>query len=182
MMTIDEVMEEILRDRTYYGKDGGVTVSGGEPLAHREFTLALLKKCRESGICAAMESSMYRFDGEILANLDVLMADIKVFDNDTHIKYTGVGNTEILQNIKKADGMGIPMIVRTPVVVGVNDNEENISATAQFLRSLKNVVKYELLPYHPMGISKALALGIEYQKFETPSVRRMEELKRYADL
>jgi pyruvate formate lyase activating enzyme len=125
---------------------------------------------------------MYRFDGEILSTLDVLMTDIKVFDNGTHTKYTGIPNTEILENIKKADEMGIPMIVRTPIVVGVNDNEDNIVATAHFLRCLKNVVRYELLPYHPLGASKARALGIEYKTFETPSARRMEELERYADL
>lgn len=181
-MSVSEVMAQIMQDKPYYGKGGGVTVSGGEPLAHREFTLELLKACRESGIGTAMESSMYRFDGEILSTLDILMADIKVFDNDTHIKYTGIPNTEILENIKKADGMGVPMIVRTPIVVGVNDSEENTVATAQFLRTLKNVVRYELLPYHPLGASKAKALGIEYKTFETPSARRMEELRQYADL
>ena len=175
-------MTQILQDKAYYGSDGGVTVSGGEPLAHREFTLDLLRACRENGIGTAMESSMYRFDREILSELDVLMTDIKVFDNGTHTKYTGIPNTEILENIEKADEMGIPMIVRTPIVVGVNDNEENIVATVQFLRTLKNVVRYELLPYHHLGISKAMALGIEYKTFETPSACRMEELKQYADL
>lgn len=182
LMSVEDVMTQILQDKAYYGSDGGVTVSGGEPLAHREFTLELLRACRESGIGTAMESSMYRFDGEILSTLDVLMTDIKVFDNGTHTKYTGIPNTEILENIKKADEMGIPMIVRTPIVVGVNDNEENIVATVQFLQPLKNVVKYELLPYHPLGVSKARALGIEHRAFEMPTARRMEELKRYADL
>ena len=181
-MSVEEVMAQIIQDKPYYGKDGGVTVSGGEPLAHRVFTLKLLRACRENGIGTAMESSMYRFDREILSELDVLMTDIKVFDNDTHIRYTGISNAEILDNIKKTDEMGIPMIVRTPVVVGVNDSKENICATAQFLSSLKNVVKYELLPYHPLGSSKAVALGIEYKTFETPSSRQMEELKQYADL
>ena len=181
-MSVAEVMAQIMQDKPYYGKDGGVTVSGGEPLAHKEFTFELLKACRESGVGTAMESSMYLFDREILSTLDILMADIKVFDNDTHIKYTGISNTEILENIKKADGMGVPMIVRTPIVIGVNDSEENTVATAQFLRALKNVVRYELLPYHPLGTSKAKALGIEYKTFETPSARRMEELRQYADL
>lgn len=182
LMSTDEVLAEVLRDSVYYGKDGGVTVSGGEPLAHREFTLELLRACRENGIGAAMESSMYRFDQEILSELDVLMTDIKVFDNSTHIKYTGIPNVEILENIRKADEMGIPMIVRTPVVVGINDSTENIRLTADFLRTLKNVLKYELLPYHPLGAQKARALGIEYAEFDVPSKKHMEELSVYADL
>lgn len=182
LMSTDEVLEEVLRDRLYYGDDGGVTVSGGEPLARRDFTLELLRACRAEGIGTAMESSMYRYDAEILSELDVLMTDIKIFDCDTHKKYTGIGNTEILENIKAADSAGIRMIIRTPVMAGVNDSLENIRATAAFVRGLRNAVKYELLPYHPLGLSKATALGAEMQRFEAPSKERMEELKKYADI
>lgn len=181
-MTVEEVMEEILRDRSYYGTNGGVTVSGGEPLAHRDFTLALLKACRESGIGTAMESSMYRFDREILEQLDLLMADIKVFDNKTHLQYTGIPNTEILKNIRQADAMGVPMIIRTPIIPSVNDTVKNVKATAAFVRTLKHAQKYELLPYHPLGVSKARALGAEMRTFSVPSKETMEELKGYADL
>lgn len=182
LMSTDDVLAEILEDRAYYGDSGGVTISGGEPLAHREFTLELLKKCRAAGIGTAIESSMYRFDGEILSFVDILMADIKIFDSSLHEKYTGLPNTEILKSIARADGLGIPIIIRTPVITGVNDTAENISDTARFLRTLKNVRKYELLPYHPLGIAKARALGREAYEFAVPTQKKMEELRTYADL
>lgn len=94
LMSVDEVLQEVMRDKSYYAENGGVTVSGGEPLAHREFTLALLTACRKNGIGTAMESSMYRFDEEKLGQLDILMTDIKIFDSELHRAYTGISNSE----------------------------------------------------------------------------------------
>ena len=179
-MTVAEVLTEVLADRDYYGKNGGVTVSGGEPLAHPVFTKELLSGCRENGIGTALETSMYRYDEEILSLCDVLMTDIKIFDPAEHKHYTGITNDDILANIKKADTLGIPLIVRTPVISGVNDSTDNISKTAQFVRSLKNAVKYELLPYHPLGLTKARALGRDMTGFSSPTKEKTEELKQYA--
>ena len=181
-MTVEDIMSEILADKPYYGEQGGVTISGGEPLAHREFTMALIEACHREGIHVGVESSLYRFDEEILSSLDLIMADLKIFDDDKHKKYVGIGNEDIKQNLRRADTLGIPMIIRTPIVPGINDTVENISATAEFLRTLKNVTAYELLPYHPLGISKATALGIEMQEFTVPTSTQMEELKKYAHL
>lgn len=179
-MTADEVFAEVFADRDYYGKNGGVTVSGGEPLAHPAFTKELLYKCRENNIGTAVETSLYRYDEEILSLIDVLMTDIKIFDSAEHKKYTGIGNEEILANIKRADTLDVPIIVRTPVVTGVNDSADNIKQTAQFVRRLKNAVKYELLPYHPLGLSKARALGRDMTEFSSPTKEKMEELRQYA--
>ena len=181
-MTVEDIMSEILADKPYYGEQGGVTISGGEPLAHREFTMALIEACHREGIHVGVESSLYRFDEELLSSLDLIMADLKIFDDDKHKKYVGIGNEAIKQNLRRADALGIPMIIRTPIVPGINDTVENISATAEFLRTLKNVTAYELLPYHPLGISKATALGIEMQEFTVPTSTQMEELKKYAHL
>jgi pyruvate formate lyase activating enzyme len=181
-MTVEDIMSEILADKPYYGEQGGVTISGGEPLAHREFTMALIEACHREGIHVGVESSLYRFDEDILSSLDLIMADLKIFDDDKHKKYVGIGNEAIKQNLRRADTLGIPMIIRTPIVPGINDTVENISATAEFLRTLKNVTAYELLPYHPLGISKATALGIEMQEFTVPTSTQMEELKKYAHL
>ena len=181
-MTVEDIMSEILADKPYYGEQGGVTISGGEPLAHREFTMALIEACHREGIHVGVESSLYRFDEELLSSLDLIMADLKIFDDDKHKTYVGIGNEDIKQNLRRADTLGIPMIIRTPIVPGINDTVENISATAEFLRTLKNVTAYELLPYHPLGISKATALGIEMQEFTVPTSTQMEELKKYAHL
>lgn len=181
-MTTDEVLSEVLRDKPYYGNDGGLTLSGGEPLSHRDFSLELLQKCRKNGIHTAIETSMYRFECELLSLCDVIMCDIKIWGSALHERYVGISNRKILDNIRAADGMGIPIIIRTPIVVGINDTPENVKSTADFIKTLKNVQKYELLPYHPLGISKARALGVEMQSFETPTKEKMEELKKYADI
>ena len=182
LMSTDEVLDEVMRDAAYYGSDGGITVSGGEPLAHRDFVLELLQKCRRAGVGTAMESSMYRFDAEILSLLDVLMTDIKILDSEMHKRYTGIGNEEIIENIRRADEMGVPIIVRTPVITGVNDSDDNIMQTAALLRQMKNVIRYELLAYHPLGISKAEALGTKQKQFSAPTKQRLGELQKYAEL
>ena len=181
-MTVGQVMEEVLEDRPYYGDHGGLTVSGGEPLAHREFTMALVRACREEKINVGVETSLYRFDRELLSSLDLIMTDMKIFDCDLHRKWVGIGNEEIKSNLQKTNELGIPMIVRTPVICGVNDTAENVKKTADFLRGLENVISYELLPYHPLGVSKAEALGIKQTEFKTPSREQMEELRKYADI
>lgn len=181
-LTPEEVLDEVLQDRDYYGAEGGVTVSGGEPLAHPDFTRRLLTLCRENGVRTGIETSLYRFDREILSLCDVLMTDIKIFDPNLHREYTGIGNAEILANIREADALQIPMIVRTPIVPGVNDTAENIAETAAFLRGCSNVIRYELLPYHPLGLSKAEALGKPMKRFEVPEKEKMERLKDYAVL
>ena len=181
-MTVDEVMTEILADRMYYGDLGGVTISGGEPLAHREFTMALIASCHKEGIHVGVETSLYRFDEELLGSLDLIMADMKIFDSARHKTFVGIGNEEIKENLRRANELDIPMIIRTPVISGINDTKENIAETAAFLKALENVTAYELLPYHPMGLSKAAALGIDMREFTASSSDQMEELKRYADL
>ena len=181
-MSTDEVLSEVLQDKPYYGEDGGLTLSGGEPLSHRDFSLELLTKCRDNKIGTAIETSMYRFDRELLSLCDIIMCDIKIWDSELHKKYVGISNREILDNIRAADSLGIPMIIRTPIVPGINDTAENVKNTADFIKTLKNVQKYELLPYHPLGISKAQALGIKMQSFETPTKEKMEELRKYADI
>ena len=179
-MSTYDVMIEVLADRSYYGELGGVTISGGEPLAHRDFTSALIDACHAENIRVGIETSLYRFDEEILSKADLIMADMKIFENELHKKWVGIGNDEIKKNLHIADELGKPIIIRTPIVPCINDTVENVSKTAEFLRGLKNVVKYELLPYHPLGVSKAEALGIEMKEFEAPSKEHMEELKKYA--
>ena len=181
-MSVSEVMADILADKLYYRTSGGVTLSGGEPLAHREFALALIKACREEKIHTGIETSLYRFDHNLLSSCDLIMADLKIFDDALHKKWTGIGNDEIKKNLKRADALNLPIIVRTPILPGINNTEENIRKTAGFLRELKNIQAYELLPYHPLGLSKAAALGLEMQKFPIPTSQEMEELKRYAEL
>lgn len=181
-MTAQQILQAVLADKAYYGATGGVTLSGGEPLAQGRFAAEVLKLCRQAGIHTAVETSMYYFDTGVLSLTDLIMADIKIFDGTKHREYTGADNRKILQNIQKADALGIPLLIRTPIIPTVNDTAENILKTKNFIRKLKNVIRYELLPYHPLGLGKAKALGIQQQKFEIPQKEKMEELRQYANL
>lgn len=182
VMNEDEIFAQILLDKDYYNKDGGVTFSGGEPMLHREAVAVLADMCRENGIGTAIETSLIIFDEAVLKKMDLVMCDFKIWDSAKHEKYTGVSNEKIKENFKKLDALGIPFIARTPIIPGINDTKEEIGAIRDFLKGFKNITAYELLPYHPLGESKKKALGQEELRFEVPKKEKMEELKHYADL
>lgn len=176
-MTAQEVFEEIQCDIPYYCSGGGVTFSGGEPLAQREFVLELMRLCRDNEISCAIETSLIYFDEEIFSGLDFIMADLKIWNSSVHKQYTGVENDIIKENFTRLNSMNIPIIARTPVICEINQEIDKIS---DFLKKLKNVVKYELLPYHPLGVSKQKALGTEIKEFSPPSKEYMQEVGKYA--
>ncbi len=180
--TVDELMSEILKDSSYYATDGGVTFSGGEPLMQSDFLTEIIRECKKEGIHVAIETSMLIWNDDVFSNIDFLMADLKIYDSEKHREYTGVPNERIKENIRRADSLGVPIMIRTPVMVGVNDTAEEISAIRDEIKALKNVVKYELLPYHSLGTSKYAAIGRESTEFITPTNKEMERLKNYADL
>ena len=175
-MTSDEVFEQILQDKEFYSLKGGATFSGGEPFAQKEFLNECIDKCVQNGISCAVETSLIYFDEEIFKKLDVIMADLKIWDSDLHKKYTGVSNEKIIGNFKKLNKLGIPIIARTPVIPEINQEIDKISA---FLKGLENVVKYELLPYHPLGNTKRRALGIGDAYFSVPKKEYMKKLGAY---
>lgn len=176
-MTADEVLSEIMLDVPYYGDTGGVTFSGGEPFAQKEFLNACIDKCKENGINCAVETSLMYFDEEIFKKLDFVMADLKIWNSDLHKEYTGAGNEKIIENFENLNKLNIPIIARTPVIPEINQGIDKISA---FLKTLSNVRKYELLPYHPLGNSKRKALGQKADGFSVPSKEYMKELEKYA--
>ena len=181
-MTVEEVMEPIVADKPYYGTDGGVTLTGGEPQMQADFALALTEACREQGIGVAIETSMAIYRPDLLSQMSLIMADVKVWDDARHREYTGVSNAAILENLRKADTLGVPILVRTPVIPTVNDTVEEITAIRDFVKTLKNAVGYELLPYHPFGLDKAAAMGLTMPRFPEPTKEHMEMLKTYAKL
>ncbi len=176
-MTPEEVMQQLLLDRDYYQNGGGVTLSGGEPMAQPEFAFALLDLLKNENIHTAAETSLYLYSDEVMKKLDLLMADLKIWDDETHKAYTGVSNKTIKENFIRADELGVPIIVRTPVVPGI---EQGIPDISEFAKGLKHSVKYELLPYHPLGVTKQIALGEKPMRFDIPSREKMKELSKYA--
>ncbi len=176
-MTVSEVMSEILLDKPYYDISGGVTITGGEPFAQKQFLSELIDSCKEQGIHTAVETSMIYYDEEIFKKLDLVMADFKIFDSDIHRQYTGVPNEKIKEHFIQLDKLNVPIIMRTPVVPGI---EQGIREISLFSKTLKNIVMYELLPYHPIGNAKRRAMGLSDDGFQMPTYEYMEEFRKYA--
>lgn len=163
LMGVEEVLEEVMQDEAYYRRSGGgITVSGGEAFMQPEFVAELLKYCREKGIHTAVETNL-SFPWErmeaALAHTELVMLDIKHWDTREHRRWTNQGNVRILDNIRRLTGTGIPYIVRTPVIPGVNDSEECISSICRFLVQEGQAEYYELLRFNPFGGVKYQALG-----------------------
>ena len=175
-MSVEEVLRQVLLDKTYYDEEGGVTISGGEPLAQKEFLSAILDACKSEGIHTAIETSLIYFDEEIFRKVDLVMADLKIWDDETHKIYTGVSNKRIKEHFRRLDQLHIPIIARTPVIPEITQGIDKIS---EFLKELKSIEKYELLPYHPLGGAKREALGIEEDGFSVPSQEYMKEMEKY---
>lgn len=175
-MSVDELLEQIVQDKEFYRGGGGVTFSGGEPLAQREFLSGIIDSCTENNIGCAVETSLIYYDEEIFKRLDLVMADLKIWDDEIHKKYTGVSNTVIKENFRRLNSLNIPIIARTPVICEIEQGVDKISG---FMRELENVKKYELLPYHPLGNAKRAALGMRPDGFSAPKKERMQELRAY---
>lgn len=175
-MSVQQIVNEIIQDIPYYNlSGGGVTFSGGEALCQAEFVSELADLCKKRGIHTAVETNMFHeFEKieEVLKKMDTVMLDIKVFDDEKHMKYTGVSNKLILENIKKLDKLNIPMIVRTPLIPGMTDDDENLKAICAFVSELKNLRYYELLNFNPLGISKYHSM---FEKREIVNERPLPE-------
>jgi pyruvate formate lyase activating enzyme len=181
-MTVDAVMEVVLRDRPFYRQSGGgVTVSGGEPTVQWQFVRALLAACHAGGIHTAMETCGYApwpHLAAIAEHLDLALYDLKHMDTTEHRRLTGAGNQLVLANLRHLAEKGVAIVVRVPVVPGCNDSPENIASTAAFVAALPNRVAMELLPYHAYGSGKYARCGREYElgDLAPPGRARMEEL------
>ncbi len=175
--TPKELVDILLEDKIYFKNGGGVTFSGGEPMAQKEFLKECVKLLKKEEISCYIETSLVVYDEEILKMFDGVLADFKIFDSKMHKQYTGVSNEDIINNFKKLNTLNIPIYARTPVIPEIDQEIDKIS---EFLSTLKNVKKYELLPYHSLGITKAQALGKEYIEFSVPSKEHMKELGKYA--
>ena len=179
VMTVDEVMEQVTLDKPYYGDIGGVTLTGGEPLCQLQFCVSILQACGESGIHRAVESNMRTPWDELetlLRETDLIMVDLKLFNEEAHRRWTGAGNALIMENIRKTSEKGVPLILRTPVIPGVNGDADEIGSIAAFAGSLPSLEYYELLPYHSLGLSKGRTESWQYAKFEKPEPKLLENL------
>lgn len=164
--TVPEVLDLVEQDALFYSRSGGgLTVSGGEPFAQPDFLLHLLREARHRGLDTALESCGYAPEATFLSampHVSYLMVDIKHMDDETHRNLTGVSNATILGNLEalRRNFPRLPLKIRTPVIPGLNDTEENLLATRRFALGLD--AEYELLEYHRLGVSKYASLGRDY--------------------
>lgn len=161
--SVDELLAEIDRDVLFYDQaGGGVTLSGGEPLAQAEFSLAILEACRARRIHTVVDTSGYGPAEvvEAFAKLtDLFLYDLKIMECVRHEAGTGVSNEQILANARLLDALGARMWVRVPLIPGTNDDVENLAAIGRFVRNLRSVEAVQLLPYHRAGEVKLERLG-----------------------
>lgn len=153
-----EVFKEIEKDRVFYNTSGGgVTVSGGEPLFQPEFTYEILKICKKNEIHTAIETSGFA-NAEVLKKIigycDLVLFDIKETDKDRHLKYTSVPLKTILENLHLVDSMNVSIVLRVPIIPGLNDREEHFFNVKKIAASLKNCKGIEVMPYHTLGAYK----------------------------
>jgi pyruvate formate lyase activating enzyme len=173
-MTVAECLAEVRKDVIFYDQSGGgVTFSGGEPLAQPEFLLALLEACRTEGIRTAVDTTCHAAP-EVVERVaqaaDLFLCDIKHMNRDRHRQYTGVDNGRILENIAMLAQAGKEVFIRIPIVPGFNDDPANIEATASFVQGLKTVRRVDILPYNRGGLEKAVRLTgtIDLMQAQTP--------------
>lgn len=180
--TVGEVLDQVEQDSIFYSRSGGgVTLSGGEPLAQPEFTLALLREARRRRINTSMETcgqAPWEVLRQAAEMLDSIMFDIKSMDNAKHKEFAGVPNARILENftLLAKNFPSLPIHVRTPVIPGFNDTPEDVEAIVQAVSGYPNV-DYELLPYHRLGTQKYSFLNREAPMGEVSlDLGRMDEL------
>jgi pyruvate formate lyase activating enzyme len=164
--TSREVMNQLKRDLLFFEESGGgVTFSGGEPLQQPEFLKEMVVLCREAGIHTAVDTSGYALEEvfrEVAGLTDMLLFDLKTTDNKVHEAYTGIGNALILKNLQSLKGKGPEVVVRIPVIPGVNHRPEDMQAIRKAIQdSGARIEAINLLPYHRLGRKKYEALGMQ---------------------
>lgn len=186
----EQVCERALKYKSYFGDNGGVTASGGEPLLQTDFLIELFTLLKAKGVHTAADTSGWTFDPEDPASVekhrklvgvtDLVLLDIKHIDTEAHRALTGRGNEHTLAFAKFLSDNGIPMWIRHVLVPGLTDDDGALKRLRAFIDTLSSVEKVEVLPYHTMGAVKYEKLGYEYslKGVEPPAKERVENAKR----
>ena len=170
----EEVLKRALRYRDYWGEKGGITLSGGEPLLQAEFAAELFELAHAEGVTTCLDTSggsFKRGDAAIerlIAATDTVLLDIKAFDPLLHREVTGADNSQILDFARYLSEKGVSTWIRRVIVPGLTDGEDDLRKTGEFIKTLKNVERVEILPYHDFGIEKWRNLGLKYPLVGVP--------------
>lgn len=166
MMSIDALVDRALRQKKYFGTNGGVTISGGEATLHRETLLVLFKALHAHGIHTCLDTNGLVYDEALealYAETDLVLMDIKHIDDVAHKRLTSVSNEKPLKTAAYRESTGKPMWLRYVLVPGWSDDPAHLEAWAQHFSSYKTVERVEILPYHKLGMNKWAELGMEYK-------------------
>ena len=180
-LSVGDVMKVVARDVVFYRRSGGgMTLSGGEPLMHSDFSFELCKAAKEMGIHTAVEtccfSSMDVIE-KMIPVVDLFLCDYKETSTLLHKEFTGDGNEQILENIRRIDEAGKPIVLRCPLIPGRNMRPEHYLGISTLASNLKNLVRVELEPYHSFGLLKREKLGISADYSNTKSLEVEEACK-----
>lgn len=178
-VTVQELYKEIIEDKVFFDvSNGGITFSGGEPFMQPEFLKAMLLKCKENHLHTIIETcgqAPQEVVEDILPYVDGFYYDLKIMDPQKHKTFTGMTNERILSNLSMIASHKKEVLVRTPLLPGINDDEENIRAIGQFLKSI-GITTIQLLPYHAYGVAKYQSIGRSYQlDIKSPTEESMTE-------
>lgn len=188
-VTADEILKRALRFKPYWGKDGGITISGGEPLLQIDFVIELFKKAKEFGINTCIDTAGNPFTKEepffskfeeLMKYTDLLLLDLKEINPARHKDLTGFDNSNIIEMAKYLSEINKPVWIRHVLVPEHSDFDEDLDALGDFIDTLSNVDRVEILPYHTLGKFKWENLGIPYtlESISPPSAERIENAKQ----
>ncbi|MDO4903739.1 MAG: pyruvate formate-lyase-activating protein [Limosilactobacillus sp.] len=195
-MTAQEIIDKAMPYRSFWGEQGGVTCSGGEILLQIDFVIDLFKKCKEQGISTCLDTCGHPFTreepwfskfNELMEYTDILLVDLKHINDKEHTKLTGWTNKNILDMAEYLSEIGKPVWIRHVLVPGITDNDEYLAELGEYVKkNLRNVEKFEVLPYHSYGEPKYEQLGIPYRLkgTQTPTedrIKNAEKLLHTAD-
>jgi pyruvate formate lyase activating enzyme len=183
-VTARAVVDEVLRDRAFYGGQGGLTLTGGEPTLQPDFAGAVLRLAKQEGLHNAIETCgavSWRSLERLLPFLDLVLFDLKHIDPEVHRQFTGSSNALILDNLRRAAQVGANLVVRVPLIPGFNADRESLVQIAAFVQSLQSVHEIHLLAYHTLGRAKYRALQIPYELEQYPPMK-LEEAEGWADV
>ena len=191
-MEADELLDKAERYRSYWREDGGITVSGGEALLQIDFMIELFIKAKQRDINTVLDTSAQPFSRrepfftkfkELMKHTDLVLLDLKHIDDEQHQLLTGHSNKNILDCAEYLSEIGKPVWIRHVLVPGITDDDRYLHRTAQFIGTLKNVQKIEVLPYHSLGAYKWKELGMEYslEGVESPTPERVKNAQDILD-
>lgn len=181
-VTVEELLSEVAKDQAYYDKSGGgLTVSGGEPMAQPDFLAELLRQAKNQGIHTCIETSGYASEQaftKITPYVDLFLFDIKETDNDKSKRLIGTGTEKILTALTLLNKLGKPIVLRCPIIPTLNDRADHFGKIAELTQENESVLGCELMPYHNYGVSKAKKIDYPFiEEYEMPAKETVEHWK-----